>query len=114
MVILVKKYIQDYITEIDNYINTTYHSDIDEVIRIHLRKIKFFQHERIVHLFVTLFFALFAILFTFLIKTSYCFIPVAFILYIILLFYIFHYFFLENSVQYMYKQHDKLIKIANR
>jgi len=28
--------------------------------------------------------------------------------------YIFHYYFLENSVQHMYIQHDELLKIKNK
>ena len=103
-----------YIKEIDTYINNNRYSDINEVIRIHLRKIKFFQHERFIHLMVTLFYGLFAILFTALVLLSKIFVIVALVLYVFLIFYIFHYFFLENGVQYMYKQHDKLLKIASR
>ena len=51
----------DYVKKIDQYISNNKHKDIEDIIRIHLRKIKFFQHERLVHLIVTLFFALFAI-----------------------------------------------------
>ena len=109
-----KEYMSNYIREIDNYINNNKYNDIDDIIRIHLRKIKFFQHERFIHLVVTLFYALFSFLFTAAIILSKMFIIVAVILYVFLIFYIFHYFFLENGVQYMYKQHDKLIKIANR
>ncbi len=109
-----KQYIQSYIKEIDVYINGHKYKDIDDVIRLHLRKIKFFQHERLIHLFVTLFYALFCLLFTAAVMLSKIFIIVALILYVFLIFYIFHYFFLENAVQYMYKQHDELIKIANR
>ncbi len=109
-----KEYVKAYIKDIDNYINSNRHKDIDDVIRFHLRKIKFFQHERLIHLLVTLFYGLFSFLFTAAICLSKLFIPVAAILYIFLLFYIFHYFFLENAVQYMYVQHDKLLKIANR
>ena len=108
-----KEYLQSYIKEIDRYIANNKHNDVEYVIRDHLRKVKFFQHERLVHLFVTLFYALFSILFTFLINTSYCFIPVAIILYVFLIFYIIHYFTLENGVQYMYRQYDKLMNIAN-
>ena len=109
-----KEYMKAYIKEIDNYINSNKHKDIDEVIRLHLRKIKFFQHERFIHLMVTLFYGLFAILFTALVLLSKIFVIVALVLYVFLIFYIFHYFFLENGVQYMYKQHDKLLKIASR
>ena len=87
-----KEYMKSYIREIDTYISSNKHNDIEHVIRLHLRKIKFFQHERFIHLVVTLFYALFAILFTALVMVS----------------------TIENGVQYMYKQHDKLLKIASR
>ncbi len=109
-----KEYMRSYIKETDRYIAGNRYRNINEVLRNHLRKLKFFQHERLVHLFVTLFYALFSILFTFLINSSYCFIPVALILYVFLIFYIIHYFNLENGVQYMYKQYDKLMEIANQ
>ncbi len=102
-----------YVKNIDKYIASNKYKDIDNIIREHLRKIKFFQHERLVHLVVTLFFALFSIIFSFCISLDNLFILVTIIFYIILVFYIFHYYYLENTVQYMYKQHDKLIKIAN-
>ena len=108
-----KKYMNAYIKSIDQYLLHNRYRDIDEVIREHLRKIKFFQHERIVHLFVTLAFALFSIIFSLCITLSSYFIFISIVSYIFLLFYIFHYYYLENAVQYMYKQHDKLIKIAN-
>ena len=40
-----KEYVKAYIKDIDNYINSNRHKDIDDVIRFHLRKIKFFQHS---------------------------------------------------------------------
>lgn len=108
-----KKYMDNYIKTIDQYILHNRYKDIDEIIREHLRKIKFFQHERLIHLFVTLAFALFSIIFCLCIALDKVFIYVTLISFVILLFYIFHYYYLENAVQYMYKQHDKLIKIAN-
>jgi hypothetical protein len=78
----------------------------------HLNKISFFQHERLIHLLVTLAFAILTMLsfiFMFLNPT----IPTAILtglFFVLLLPYIFHYHFLENSVQEMYKQYDKLIQ----
>ncbi|MBQ1604442.1 MAG: hypothetical protein II091_01790, partial [Lachnospiraceae bacterium] len=98
-----------YIKNLENKIkNNPKKDDLDEALTV----IKFFQHERLVHLFVTLFYALFSILFTFLITQSKCFIPVALILYVFLIFYIIHYFHLENGVQYLYKQYDKLKELS--
>ena len=71
-------------------------------------KIGFFQHERLIHLIVTLFFAVFTLVFLTMGMISYIFLPIFFILLVFLIFYILHYFFLENHVQYLYKIYDKM------
>lgn len=71
-------------------------------------KISFFQHERLIHLLVTLFFALFALTFLAMGMISYIFLPIFFILLVFLIFYILHYFFLENHVQYLYRLYDEM------
>ncbi len=71
-------------------------------------KIRFFQHERLIHLLVTLWFAIFALAFLALGMISYIFLIIFVILIIFLLFYIVHYFFLENHVQYLYKLYDEM------
>lgn len=72
-------------------------------------KIAFFQHERLIHLIVTMFFALFALAFLALGMISYIFLFIFFILLVFLYFYILHYFFLENHVQYLYKIYDQML-----
>lgn len=105
-----KEYMQEYIKNIDDYINKKQHKDLDKVLSEHLIKIQFFQHERLVHLLVTLFYAMFCIIFFALICLNIIFVPITIILFIFLICYIFHYFYLENAVQYMYKQYDMLKK----
>ena len=106
-----KKYMKSYIKEIDKLISENKKID-KEIIDEHLIKISFFQHERLIHLLVTLFFALFVfIFFAFTFYLSLMFLIVVLILLVFLVFYISHYFYLENSVQYMYKQYDSLKKI---
>lgn len=105
-----KVYMKDYIKEIDSLLEKKKITNLPDVISNHLIKIKFFQHERLIHLLVTLFYAIFCIIFLSLITLSYIFAPIALILLVFLVFYIFHYFFLENGVQYMYKQYDLLVK----
>ncbi len=86
-------------------------SDLEEL----QTKIAFFQHERLIHLLVTFFFALFAILFLALGMVSYIFLPILFILLVFVIFYILHYFFLENHVQYLYKIYDEVAeKLKNK
>ncbi|MBO4600953.1 MAG: hypothetical protein J5634_01815 [Bacilli bacterium] len=103
-----KKYLYDYIKEIEELLNHN-NKISDDIINNHLIKINFFQHERLIHLLVTLFYALIFLLFMGLCIVHYIFFIVAFILLIFLLFYIVHYFHLENGVQYLYKQYDKMI-----
>lgn len=75
-------------------------------------KISFFSHERLIHLIVTFFFALFTIIFVYfgINGERLLFLLIALVLMIILIFYVFHYFFLENSVQYLYKIYDEMNK----
>ena len=77
----------------------------------HLVQIGFFQHERLVHLLVTLAFALFAIMTIFV--TIFSPNPGLFaliILFLVLLIpYIQHYYLLENETQKMYVQYDKIL-----
>ena len=102
-----KEYLYNYIDEIDNIIkNNTINN---EIIEKHLIKIQFFQHERLIHLLVTLFYVVVFFIFCGLGFIHYIFFSIAIILLIFCIFYIIHYFHLENGVQYLYKQYDKLI-----
>ena len=103
-----KKYLYDYIKEIDDIIdNKKINQDI---IDEHLIKIGFFQHERFIHLIVTLFYMILFLIFMGLGVIHFSFLIIAFILLIFLICYIIHYFRLENGVQYLYKQYDKMIE----
>lgn len=73
-----------------------------------LTKISFFQHERLIHLLVTLFYALISLIFLALISISWIFIIPTIPLLVFLICYILHYFKLENRVQYLYKLYDKI------
>lgn len=103
-----REYMKEHIDSIDEYIKDKKHNNIDEIMENHLRKISFFQHERLIHLLVTLFYAIITIFFLSLTMISLIFVPIAIIVMIFLILYIYHYFYLENGVQYMYKQYDKL------
>ena len=103
-----KKYLYDYIKSIDKILEKKEIND--NIIKEHLIKIGFFQHERLIHLLVTLFYALIFLVFTGLGFIHYIFFPIAIALMIFLIFYIVHYFRLENGVQYLYKQYDKMIE----
>ena len=102
---IMKKYIINYLEETDKLLNKKI--TIDD-IENHLNKINFFSHERIVHLIVTMFSGVFAILFLILTLLNSLFVYAFLLMMIVFMFYIFHYYFLENSVQKMYYQYDKM------
>ena len=100
-----KKYIQNYIKEIENKLKKEItKNDLNEL----KDKINFFSHERIVHMFIMLFCILILLIFIILSLTNEMFILPTIILIVLNIFYILHYYFLENSVQYLYKLYDKM------
>ncbi|MBR1376405.1 MAG: hypothetical protein IJ565_01125 [Bacilli bacterium] len=101
-----KKYLYDYIKEIDEVIEKgkVNKNIIDE----HLIKIGFFQHERLIHLLVTLTYAILLISIIALSIKYQLLVIVVPIMSTFLICYVLHYFKLENGVQYLYKQYDKL------
>ena len=102
-----KKYLYDYIASIDEVINNKKKINKD-LINEHLIKIQFFQHERLIHLLVTLFYCVFMLIFMAAGVIFIGFFIIGLILLIFVLCYIVHYFRLENGVQYLYKQYDML------
>lgn len=96
-----KKYLYNYIKEVSK--NKIAPEDI-------LKHIKWMQHERTIHLVITIFYAILFLLFLALIIVSYVFIIPAAILMIFLIFYLAHYFSLENGVQSLYMLYDKKLK----
>lgn len=102
------EYIKKYIKELDESIKEN--KCKKEMIDIHLNKIEFFQKERLIHLIVMFASLLFMLAFVALSYLDIGFILISLILLIISIFYIKHYYFLENNVQYMYKQYDELLK----
>ncbi len=104
-----KKYIEEYIKEVE--LKIAKKKRFSEKDKLEFKdKIIYFQHERLIHLLVTLFFVLFTCIFLALGMVSYLFLIPFGIGIIFLVFYIIHYFFLENSVQYMYRLYDKMFK----
>ena len=112
-----KKYVKQVMDAVRKYIDEEMKNAPEEKTREVLSefetKISYFQHERLIHLMVTLAFAIFLLfeIFTLFIM------PVDFIVAGILLVclflgltigYIMHYYFLENSVQKMYHMRDEI------
>ena len=103
-----RKSIDEYITEIDEVIDKT--KDLNKLKEEHLIKIGFYQHERLIHLLVTLFYGVFMFLSIIMSYYNPLALLIVLIFMIFLIFYVRHYFFLENHVQYMYKQYDRIVE----
>lgn len=110
-----KKRIRTYRNRIDELLaagETPDHSELDwkSIKAEHLVQIAFFQHERLIHLIVTITFALLEMLALILTFISASFGTILLVLMILLLLvpYISHYFLLENEVQKMYEQYDRI------
>lgn len=91
--------------------------NIQEIIRDkleeHLVQVGFFQHERLIHLIVTVTFALLellAILLSMIVDSLFTLLLPVVIL-ILLIPYIRHYYILENEVQKMYAQYDRMHRL---
>ncbi len=104
----------DRIKQYMAYVNQILESDEErnwkEEIEKHLVQINFFAHERFIHLIVTV---LFALMTTMVFLYLFHHFSLSLLLLLILLMgllvpYIKHYFLLENSVQDMYEQYDKM------
>lgn len=87
-------------------------STLAQIYENHMNQITFFMHERLIHLIVTVLFAIgtFMTVFTFLIVDNIGLLALAFLLIVLLVPYIKHYYLLENGVQKMYEQYDRLRK----
>lgn len=82
--------------------------ELDEI----LVQIGFFQHERLIHLLVTLAFAIFGVLSLFFyLLTEQIMVLVLFFSFLVLLIpYIKHYYLLENGTQELYRLYDEIKK----
>lgn len=103
--------IKQYLAYIDKLLETEDTSvNWEEEMKKHLVQIAFFAHERLIHLIVTITFAIITVitfLYTFS-NFSISMVLLIFMLMILMIPYIKHYFLLENSVQDMYEQYDKM------
>lgn len=84
--------------------------EILELKREHLVQIGFFQHERLIHLIVTVLFAVLeflALMIVVLLQEPFSAL-LPFVVLVLLVPYIRHYYILENEVQKMYGQYDEL------
>lgn len=106
-----KRRIESYMAYMDRLLqNNDSGLTYEELSLQHEKQLTYFMHERLIHLLVTLTFAIlsfgtfFMICFAF--SIGLLLLLAAFL--ILLIPYIMHYYLLENSVQYMYRQYDAL------
>ena len=106
-----KERILNYVQETHKLINENQKIP-KERLEYHLIQIEQFQHERLIHLIVTALVGILAILFLlFGLLMENIGLLIAFIALLCLFIpYILHYYLLENNVQKMYSQYDKLLK----
>lgn len=101
----------DYIKELESKIKSNkIEKDLDEEV---LTKIKFFQHERLIHLIVTFFVGISCILFMlgYLCLDKFELLLLFMLTLMLFIPYIFHYYYLENGVQKLY---DLYFDIKNK
>ncbi len=105
-----KKRILAYLDYIDRLLLEN-EADWEDEIKKHLVQIGFFAHERLVHLIVMVLFAIGTIMSILYLNYSGDLIIFALVvaLMVLLIPYVMHYYLLENSVQKMYVQYDKMI-----
>lgn len=108
-----KNEIKDYISEVEIQLKDK--DGIDETyISEMLIRIGFYQHERLIHLIVTMTFAVMTVISFFMLITA----PSLPALLLALLFlgltvpYIYHYYFLENSTQKLYRLYYEALEIS--
>lgn len=109
------KQIKDFLGQIELFLKGEHTREeyARELSRLHIR-IGFFSHERLVHLLVTLAFAMFFLLTLFmaLVVGGIGLYILAVLFLGLLVPYIKHYYFLENSVQRMYLMYNELERLS--
>ena len=108
-----RKFMDEELLRLSNEQNVT-EEEISRIKKEHLVQISLFQHERLVHLIVTVTFALLEMLAILLTVVSGELFPILLsgALLILLIPYVRHYYILENEVQKMYGQYDALYSLS--
>lgn len=104
-----KNSITEYIEYIEKEMDSK-KTDLNDLKDDLLIKISFFQHERLVHFLVTMLVSIITVILLVcnIFIENLCFLFLLLIFICLLIPYLFHYYFLENKVQYMYVLYDKI------
>ena len=101
-----KQYVEDELGRISSQ------RDLDNLYKSYTSALSNFKHERLVHLLITISFAIFCLIFIFIYAVTEIgifLIPCVLTL-VLLVFYILHYYSLENGVQSLYDLEEKILK----
>ncbi len=107
--IALKKYFSEYIASVIAALDKE-DTDFKKLKDEMLTKIAFMQHERLIHLLVTILFAvlMFLCLIGFFVSENIGILAAAVLMLVLLVPYIAHYYFLENGVQKLYSLYDRV------
>ncbi|MBR6393675.1 MAG: hypothetical protein IKS13_02535 [Ruminococcus sp.] len=111
------EYLTHYMAEVQKRLADCQSSEeLAEIMAEHKDKIAFMQHERIVHFLVTMMFAIILILLILgmLALNNMMLLLLVTIIMVLVGFYIKHYYFLENTVQKMYRVYDEILAKEKR
>lgn len=113
MTAYLKKYMEETQRRLRGYADL---AELEEIFLEHKDKIAFMQHERIVHFLVTMMFAIVLAIFmcAFLFTENPALMLLVVIIMVLLGFYIKHYYFLENTVQKMYRLYDEMLILRKK
>lgn len=105
-----RKYLTEYLAALEAKLASDADIDYTELEQSHLTMIQFMQHERLIHLLVTILFTLgfFMVMGMYLFGEFIGLLPLLVLILALLIPYVAHYYFLENSVQKMYKLYDEI------
>lgn len=106
-----KKYFTVYVAYVRKRLAEAKQEELAEILDEHMKKTQFIQHERLIHFLVTMLFAfmLFMSLLIWVMTEQIGFILMVVLMLALLVPYIMHYYFLENTTQEMYKIYDEII-----
>ena len=123
-----EKRLLNFLKEAGDVANGTTSCDLKKYRKYLLTQIEFFQHERLIHLLVTLAFAIFEVLCVVAISLSYTLgssgccdlggpiglAVLAIMILVLLVPYVRHYYILENGVQKLYEYYDIIYEKAEK
>ncbi len=105
-----RKYLSDYMAWLEALLESSDPIDYAELEERHLTMTQFMQHERLIHFLVTMLFTIcfFIVLAVYLTAEMIMMLPLMILILALLIPYIAHYYFMENSVQKLYFLYDQI------